>query len=238
MLNNLLIIPDIHGRTFWKEAIQKYPNSEIIFLGDYLDPYPREGISQKMALENFKDIIDFANESDKCSLLLGNHDLHYMIDFDGDRKDEDREVCIKELFINNLSLFSLIKSLRINRKLYVFSHAPILERWVRGTGLPCSPEFLISELNGKLQNLLDNKFYLEYILNFISSYRGGFDSYGSPLWSDIRELVLDRNKILTGIDFNVFGHTHLEEPIITERFACLDTEHAYILSQDCKIITA
>ena len=238
MNNDFIIIPDIHGRTFWKEAIQKYPNSEIIFLGDYLDPYPREGISQKMALENFMDIIDFANENDKCSLLLGNHDLHYMIDFDGDRKDEDREVCIKELFINNLSLFSLIKSLRINRKLYVFSHAPILERWVRGTGLPCSPEFLISELNGKLQIFLDNKFYLEYILNFISSYRGGFDSYGSPLWSDIRELILDRNKILTGIDFNVFGHTHLEEPIITERFACLDTEHAYILSQDCKIITA
>ena len=238
MNNDLIIIPDIHGRTFWKEAIQKYPNSEIIFLGDYLDPYPSEGISQQLALENFKKIIEFAKENDKCTLLFGNHDLHYMIDLYGDRKDEDREACIKELFINNLSLFSLIKSLKINGKLYVFSHAPILERWVKGTGLPNSPELLISELNDKIQNLIDNKFYLEYILNFISSYRGGFDSYGSPLWSDIRELVLDGNKILTGIDFNVFGHTHLEETIITERFACLDTEHAYILSQGCKIITA
>ena len=44
MNNDLIIIPDIHGRTFWKEAIQKYPNSKTIFLGDYLDPYPHEGI--------------------------------------------------------------------------------------------------------------------------------------------------------------------------------------------------
>ena len=237
MNNDLIIIPDIHGRTFWKEAIQKYPNSKTIFLGDYLDPYPREGICQQMAFENFKEIIEFAKVNDKCTLLLGNHDLHYMLDLDGDRKDEDREVCIKELFIKNLSLFSLIRSLKINGKLYVFSHAPILDRWVRGTGMPSSPELLISELNDKLQNLSDNEFYLESNLNFISSYRGGFDHYGSPVWSDIREIALDDNNILKGIDYNIFGHTHLVEAFITERFACLDTENAYLLFQDGKIIS-
>lgn len=38
----IAIIPDVHGRNFWKnitsnEEIAKY--EKIIFLGDYLDPY-------------------------------------------------------------------------------------------------------------------------------------------------------------------------------------------------------
>ena len=49
-MNNILIIPDIHGRTFWKECI-KCECDEIIFLGDYLDPYNYEGISKQDALD-------------------------------------------------------------------------------------------------------------------------------------------------------------------------------------------
>ena len=43
-MSNILIIPDIHGRTFWKECIKCREYDEIIFLGDYLDPYSFEGI--------------------------------------------------------------------------------------------------------------------------------------------------------------------------------------------------
>ena len=57
-----LLIPDIHGRIFWKEAIEyyskeKYPNLVIVFLGDYVDPYDFEGITRKDAIDNFKEII-------------------------------------------------------------------------------------------------------------------------------------------------------------------------------------
>ena len=34
----LIIIPDIHGRPFWRRAVEEYPGEEFIFLGDYLDP--------------------------------------------------------------------------------------------------------------------------------------------------------------------------------------------------------
>lgn len=48
----ILIVPDIHGRKFWKEPcsnVDKY--EKIIFLGDYLDPYTwREDISKMMQL--------------------------------------------------------------------------------------------------------------------------------------------------------------------------------------------
>ena len=71
-----LIIPDVHGRQFWKDAVSQYEGKveKIIFLGDYLDPYPDEGITRKDAIRNFEEIIDYKiNNSDKVVLLLGNH---------------------------------------------------------------------------------------------------------------------------------------------------------------------
>ena len=37
----ILILPDIHGRDFYKEAVREAVsrNIEIVCLGDYLDPY-------------------------------------------------------------------------------------------------------------------------------------------------------------------------------------------------------
>lgn len=46
MTNKILIIPDVHGRTFWKYAIDNIDKyDKVIFLGDYLDPYFWEVIS-------------------------------------------------------------------------------------------------------------------------------------------------------------------------------------------------
>ena len=69
---SILVIPDIHGRNFWKEAVEKSIDKveKIIFLGDYLDPYPWEGITRKEAIANFQEIIDFKKENkDKVVLL-------------------------------------------------------------------------------------------------------------------------------------------------------------------------
>ncbi|MDE5880282.1 MAG: hypothetical protein K2H60_01000 [Muribaculaceae bacterium] len=49
MEKDIIVIPDLHGRTFWKEAVEKYPDADTIFLGDYLDPYPNEGIIHRGA---------------------------------------------------------------------------------------------------------------------------------------------------------------------------------------------
>ena len=35
----MIIIPDIHGRDFWKE-VTAIEDEEFVFLGDYVDPYP------------------------------------------------------------------------------------------------------------------------------------------------------------------------------------------------------
>lgn len=53
-----MIIPDVHGRSFWKGAVASCPDAEIVFLGDYLDTYANEHISEQTAMDVFKEIID------------------------------------------------------------------------------------------------------------------------------------------------------------------------------------
>lgn len=76
----LIICGDIHGRSFWKNGLKHFnenPDSKMIFLGDYLDPYTRyEGITQEEALENFKQILEFAQANkNRVILLIGNHKI-------------------------------------------------------------------------------------------------------------------------------------------------------------------
>lgn len=71
----VLVLPDIHGRDFWIQPCSEIENfDKVIFLGDYLDPYNFEDISVPMAIDNFRAIMEFANDNkDKTVLLLGNH---------------------------------------------------------------------------------------------------------------------------------------------------------------------
>lgn len=52
MMNKVLVIPDVHGRDFWQEPCTKW-DGQIIFLGDYHDPYPWQ-VSTKESLANLK----------------------------------------------------------------------------------------------------------------------------------------------------------------------------------------
>lgn len=44
MNKQIIVVPDVHGRVFWKEPVREYLDvvDRIIFLGDYLDPYENE----------------------------------------------------------------------------------------------------------------------------------------------------------------------------------------------------
>lgn len=72
----VLIFPDIHSRSFWKEAADKWIG-QIIFLGDYIDPYSFEWpdkspnpVDSLLEILNFKDC-----NQERVTLLLGNHKL-------------------------------------------------------------------------------------------------------------------------------------------------------------------
>ena len=61
MAKRILVVPDVHGRSFWKEPVHKYIEQvdRIVFLGDYLDPYRDEGevISRERVYDNLMEII-------------------------------------------------------------------------------------------------------------------------------------------------------------------------------------
>ena len=133
-LLKVLIIPDVHGRTFWKDAINQfpydiYPELEIIFLGDYLDPYSSyDGISKKDAYENFLEILEYSNKDNRVTLLIGNHDWHYFVNLDNCRIDNARSKDIEKLFKSNMHKFRLTKTIEINGTKYLFSHAGISKK--------------------------------------------------------------------------------------------------------------
>ena len=77
-MTKILIIPDLHGRTFWKESCYNW-EGKIIFLGDYHDPYGEyvDGEPDKAeSLINLKELVAFVENRRKISdviCLLGNH---------------------------------------------------------------------------------------------------------------------------------------------------------------------
>ena len=106
-MEDWIVIPDVHGRDFWRSAVRGREEEKIIFLGDYVDPYSWEGITPHVAFLELQDIIEFKKaHPDNVVLLLGNHDLGYL----------DREICdslvldILELrFIRRYSILLLLE---------------------------------------------------------------------------------------------------------------------------------
>ena len=69
-----LILSDLHLREFWKDPVSKW-DGNIIFLGDYVDPYPHEfpdGIPDPLI--GLQEVFDFADTNrDRVTILIGNH---------------------------------------------------------------------------------------------------------------------------------------------------------------------
>lgn len=215
-MSKILIVPDVHGRTFWRKAKERISEVDrVVFLGDYLDPYFWEGISRIDAIDEFREIIEFKRENlDKVVLLLGNHDCAYCFDFgSASRYDYENEFEIKAIFGANMDLFRLYHK----EDKYLFSHAGITNYWLK-TYLP---EYDIERFTN-----LPTRELIPFLWR-ISFFRGGIDNTGSIIWSDVREG--DREETY----YQIFGHTQLEkEPIIEEKYACLDVRMCFLLDTE------
>ena len=225
--SKLIIIGDVHGRTFWRDAVQRNPCGKFIFLGDYLDPYPKEEMSDKDAFQGLEDIINFKKEHpDMVTLLWGNHDLHYLYpEYMGSRYDFDHAERNAHLFWDNQSLFQMAYDVRVGDKKYLFSHAGVGRMWV----LSHFPNLADEDITANLLNDLVGYHEFMSALGDVSRYRGGKKEYGSMIWADPRELIEEENR-LSGV-IQVFGHTQLDMPINYEDWLyCLDCRQAFFLN--------
>lgn len=224
----MLIVPDVHGRVFWKEPLSKYPDEEVVFLGDYLDPYPDEGISPGEALYVFKEILDLKRKNpEKITLLLGNHDLMYLDPVHKRnccRHDWEHDSEISNLFKEALKEDPAFFILAKEYEGYVFSHSGIHPSWIE-YGHPEFKGETIQETIEKLNSTLWEPSTLK-ALDDISWYRGGWGcDIGSPVWSDVREWYGERNyKDIENGYIQIFGHTQLLEgkSIEGKTYKCID----------------
>ena len=238
-----MCVGDVHGRSFWKKAVEENFNKvdKVIFNGDYLDPYPWEGITRKDAIRNFEEIINFKSEhKNKVILLLGNHDLPYIDKrnfYTRSRYDSSNAWHIERMFRSNRNLFQLAHEEYINGKRYLFTHAGLIPKWYE------SHRDIIGELTiDNLNHLLDNPQGIKALCE-VTRYRGGYDRYGSIVWLDVHDMT-DAIQLSLEVEgktvnddlpweYQVIGHSQQEEhPIITKEFACLDCRKAFILTDE------
>ena len=262
MTKKVLVIPDIHGETFWKESVLKYIDQvdKIVFLGDYLDPYLDESknYTPQGLFDNLMDIIDFKKaHTDKVVLLKGNHDQHYASEMFrdlacGSRCDTINWNIYNAVFVRNQELFKLVHLEEINGIPYIFSHAGLTLNW-------------INKVNSSLWKLADNKISLadpdiierinalddnndegQELLSIVGRYRSFLGAKsGSVLWADIEEHSLPKAPKAYGLNivFQVFGHTRLDrykgDMIEFDNLIMIDSLQCFMIDEGIneKIIT-
>lgn len=239
---SLLVIPDVHGRRFWKDAVKRHKNVPVVFLGDYLDPYHNhiEDISTEEAISNFSEILEFKRTApEHVTLLLGNHDIHYLVpNINCSRKDVLHEDELHKIYADNLNLFNLVAKYTIASKNFVMSHAGILKGWF-AKHYPNidtnSPEAIVTAINS---SYTDETSFVRYIIEALMDVphvRGGNSHAGSIVWADESEHNHDDSPMRN--IYQVFGHTQrLESPLISEHFANLDCRKAFIITKDAEIL--
>ena len=229
MKKKIIVIPDVHGRSFWRKAIEKINDyDEIIFLGDYVDPYFWERFTREDAIKSLEDIIEFKkNNEEKVILLIGNHDFQY-IDKNCEVKsrfDYKNQKVIHDLFINNIELFRIAHK----EEKFLFSHSGILKPWVKRfyNREDLDLDTIVSILNNQL---IVNAQELDRVLIYVGRERGGRNEVGSCIWGDFHEFTRYPEKWQYPEIYQIFGHTQQEiDPVITDTWACLDCRRAFSL---------
>lgn len=200
----VMVVPDVHGRKFWKDAITKvFEVDRVVFLGDYVDPYDYVGDGAHYdpieLVGNVKDIVQFAKDNaPKVSVLIGNHDAHYISDspyIQSSRYDGRVKNGLLEVISENPSLFTKCEVIGGT----LFSHAGVTKGWLEYNGYAGD----MNDVNEVAAFIKEST--IENIAQVGSSRGGGFP-YGGPLWADVSEHMYNE------LNFNqVIGHTPLRD---------------------------
>lgn len=206
--------------------MEKYPGEEFIFLGDYLDPYPEEGISVDQAFDGLIDILSFKeNNPGMVVLLFGNHDLHYLhSELEGSRLDWRHAARNEQCFREHMQAFQLAHERTVAGKRYLFTHAGVGKKWLE-TYISTIPEESITA------EMFNNWYRLPSFiraLSDVSYFRWGGCEFGSMVWADLQEQGVQENQLQSLVQ--VFGHTMVTTPFNYEnRIYGLDCQRSFYL---------
>lgn len=187
----LIGIGDVHTRDIWKDIIEKHDTAEhIVFFGDYVDPYYEidEYPSGIQVIQTLNDIIQFKKENmDKVTLLIGNHDAHYIWLGEIQKCSRFNNFIANKLnmiYNHDIELFQI--AYQIDN--HLFTHAGVSTKWVYE-----HDEYLIQNgLNdvmniGEVLNRINETPEGRSRLNQVGYFRGGNSGVGGPLWADLED---------------------------------------------------
>lgn len=226
----IIIIPDVHGRDFWRWAVvQRKEEDMLIFLGDYLDPYETEWIYWSDAYKGLLDIIAMKRDDpEKVVLLLGNHDLHYLFpNLRGSRYNVYQAGKIRKTFLDNMDCFQMAAECIIDGRRYLFTHAGVNKMWFeKYADLFGSVDKVTADT---FNSLMFKEVFVE-ALGDVSFLRWGRDRAGSMVWADVEEFEWSESN-LSGV-IQVFGHTLQDNgpKVIGNSMYCLDCKCAFVLN--------
>lgn len=130
----VLILGDIHGRTIWKDIIEKESPDKVIFLGDYVSTH--DNISSETQIANLNDILDYKEaNSSKVTLLRGNHCVQHLGYYWAECSGFNPKVwqCMSESNFKERFL-KLTQWIYIDENLKtIFSHAGISDVWMNNS---------------------------------------------------------------------------------------------------------
>jgi hypothetical protein len=198
-----VIIGDLHGNNSWKRLVEKHPESNFIFIGDYFDS---RSIPVKIQICNFIEILEFKNSHDhEVILLWGNHDVHYLSQMDnrcasGFQKG-NAYIQLNILLQANMHLLKMAH--RIDD--IIFTHAGVSNTWLKNRGWDNEP---IEEFVNDVWR------YKPLSFEFDSSFKNvdsGDEVHQSPIWIRPNSLQWDNEDTLTDKYIQVVGHTTRHE---------------------------
>lgn len=213
-MEKTVAIGDVHGLDSWKDVVEAHPESRIIFLGDYLDPYfyvPRDRL-----LDNLREIIALKkSRPEGVVLLLGNHDLHYFSSYacKGTRYDCGIAGDAYGLFTENSGIFQYA----FQDGNCLFTHAGVSQKWFEDDFHGDAAHSMADQLNHPEESQISALFRVGYA-------RGGERGYmGGIFWADESELYNPLHGYV-----QVVGHNRVRE--VTEREGVGDSR---IIFCDC-----
>lgn len=194
-----IAIGDIHGIKVWEKIVDREKGSRVVFIGDYFDSFHVPATEQ---IENFKKIVKFklANE-DRVTMLVGNHELHYLTTVHERYSGYQRERAVE---IGRL-LMPLIKDRTIvvchKEGKHLFSHAGFTTVWCEDYKLDPKAEDFVQKVNDMFLEMPEAFCFNKYD-------RSGFGEspLQGPLWVRPDSLGSCRIKGIT----QVVGHSHMD----------------------------
>lgn len=228
-MSRVLTIPDVHqtltGLEYAKKRVNEY--DYIICMGDIVDTHDSSD-HQRTPVDVLTKWVGFKKEyPEKVFILLGNHDLSYLPNADGNVSSHQPYFAkgVREFLVSNLKYFDICK--RIDGVYY--SHAGISETWYNNIkGLLKECEIKGNNVAERINNALhsDRQIYGRLFDHC------GFDPSGNsfeegPLW--IRPAALICNP---KFDKQVVAHTGFSEPTLfvgdNKRVLFVDVDNQFV----------